>query len=591
MSSYLRSEAAAGGLSPTGPSRALEAAERQSESASTAGQQEQGEANTNFFRLFVSFVPCTFNEADLLPTFAPWGVVHNIAVLRDKVTKAHLGRAFVTYRTREEADRAIANVCGRVRLLGAVVPLQVKYAKSFKYVAPSPGSETNRMLFFNKAPLNVTELDVSSLFSLFGDVEKVVLFQDKQGQGRGAGLVTMVSRQDAIIALNELNGRHMMLGSTGPLSVAWGDLDFQKKKANAIRESKAERRSLFFSKVPGTISVQLVRDKFAEYGMVHDVSFFSGGDRSKNGTPLMLGVVVMDTEAQAIAAKEALNETITWPGCHVPMRVAMVRSGLHKGSGKSTSGSSVCSKESTSGTTRSSGSQKSFSRGTVSSLSQSRALANASMGGASSSGPFAGSMAAAAAAVAASVHQQWGQAILNPQSTGWPFMVPYSGGVPGVMQTYCPALYMLQHSNPATMLPSSNELAGCSSVGGSTMLYVPSGIMPGYSPTMVGKVSTTPSACPMAATACAGGIETPSTVYDFDSASDGSAVDCNFSSAANMLATYPGLAELASVLASSSVASASPALTNCQSGSISCSGSSGPSGIASPRSPEKGDGC
>ena len=43
-------------------------------------------------KLFVGQVPKTFDEKDLRPYLEPYGVIHELLILRDKITHTHKGR-------------------------------------------------------------------------------------------------------------------------------------------------------------------------------------------------------------------------------------------------------------------------------------------------------------------------------------------------------------------------------------------------------------------------------------------------------------------------------------------------------------------
>lgn len=92
--------------------------------------------------------------------------------------------------------------------------VKVRFARSYYYVDSGTGPANNRQLFFKSAPVHVTEADLRTVFGCFGIAEEVVLFRDSRtGAFRGSGLVTMRTREEAMRALGELNGRHYMLVS------------------------------------------------------------------------------------------------------------------------------------------------------------------------------------------------------------------------------------------------------------------------------------------------------------------------------------------------------------------------------------------
>jgi CUG-BP- and ETR3-like factor len=81
-------------------------------------------------KLFVGQVPKTFEEKDLRPYLEPYGAIHELSILRDKLTKLHKGCAFVTYVSKQSAERAQAGLHDKLLLPGMTRPLQVKPAGS-----------------------------------------------------------------------------------------------------------------------------------------------------------------------------------------------------------------------------------------------------------------------------------------------------------------------------------------------------------------------------------------------------------------------------------------------------------------------------
>jgi phosphoinositide-3-kinase regulatory subunit 4 len=225
------------------------------------------EQNAEFLhRLFVGWVPKHFTEKDLIPLFSQHGIVRDCIILKDKVTGQPRGAAFVSYGTREEAEAAIKALNNQqVHLPGALRPLevsqpvvclpcfnlgpqqveslhtplheecqgnkkvaavspvvhqlpciwaflQVRFAKNHQFVQASEGPADNRQLFFSNAPASMSEEDLTSLFSSYGTVEEINLFRErKTGGSKGSGFVTMVTRDQAVRAMEALGGVSMQV--------------------------------------------------------------------------------------------------------------------------------------------------------------------------------------------------------------------------------------------------------------------------------------------------------------------------------------------------------------------------------------------
>ncbi|KAL0371384.1 UNVERIFIED_CONTAM: RNA-binding protein BRN1 [Sesamum angustifolium] len=115
-------------------------------------------------KLFVGQVPKHMTESQLLAMFQEFALVDEVNIIKDKVTRASRGCCFVICPSKEEADKAV-NACHNKKTLpGASSPLQVKYADG----------ELERLehkLFIGMLPKNVSDAEVSTLFSQYGTIK------------------------------------------------------------------------------------------------------------------------------------------------------------------------------------------------------------------------------------------------------------------------------------------------------------------------------------------------------------------------------------------------------------------------------------
>lgn len=104
-------------------------ASRKPAAASLAPAEADAEAEDaeGEHKLFVGQVPRTAREADLLPLFQPFGLLTRLYCLKDKRFGSNQGCAFVVYKTRSAAERAIAFHHGRT-FLRHDRPLIVRFA-------------------------------------------------------------------------------------------------------------------------------------------------------------------------------------------------------------------------------------------------------------------------------------------------------------------------------------------------------------------------------------------------------------------------------------------------------------------------------
>ncbi|KAI5633903.1 RNA recognition motif domain-containing protein [Phthorimaea operculella] len=84
----------------------------------------------DYIKMFVGQVPRSMDENDLRQMFEEFGRVHQINVLRDKITGASKGCCFVTFFTRKAALKAQDALHNIKTLTGMHHPIQMKPADS-----------------------------------------------------------------------------------------------------------------------------------------------------------------------------------------------------------------------------------------------------------------------------------------------------------------------------------------------------------------------------------------------------------------------------------------------------------------------------
>ncbi|KAH7577457.1 hypothetical protein ACOSP7_001638 [Xanthoceras sorbifolium] len=192
-------------------------------------------------KLFVGQVPKHMTEAQLLAMFKEFALVDEVNIIKDKNTRVSRGCCFVICPSRQEADKAV-NACHNKKTLpGASSPLQVKYADG----------ELERLehkLFVGMLPKNVSEAEVSALFSKYGTIKDLQILRGSQQTSKGCAFLKYETKDQALAALEAINGKHKMEGSSVPLVVKWADTE---KERQARRAQKAQSQA---SNVPNSES-------------------------------------------------------------------------------------------------------------------------------------------------------------------------------------------------------------------------------------------------------------------------------------------------------------------------------------------------
>nr|TKS14115.1 RNA-binding family protein [Populus alba] len=187
-------------------------------------------SNEESVKLFVGQVPKNMTEAELLAMFKDFALVDEVNIIKDKTTRASRGCCFLICPSRQEADKAV-NACHNKKTLpGASSPLQVKYADG----------ELERLehkLFVGMLPKNVSEAEVSDLFSNYGTIKDLQILRGSQQTSKSCAFLKYETKEQALAALEDINGKHKMEGSSVPLVVKWADTE---KERQARRAQKAQ---------------------------------------------------------------------------------------------------------------------------------------------------------------------------------------------------------------------------------------------------------------------------------------------------------------------------------------------------------------
>ena len=175
-------------------------------------------------KLFVGQIPKTYQEDDVQRIFSSFGTIHDLSILKDKVTKVHRGCAFVTFTTKTEADAAISSLHGKQVLPGMNNSIQVKYADSEL-------ERQEHKLFVGMLPKSATEEQLRQIFSTYGQIDELTIIRRlNTNESKGYGFVRFSKRESAQNAVNCLNDSYQMDSSNTKLVVRFADTTREKEK-------------------------------------------------------------------------------------------------------------------------------------------------------------------------------------------------------------------------------------------------------------------------------------------------------------------------------------------------------------------------
>ncbi|KAJ6941066.1 CUGBP Elav-like family member 6 [Populus alba x Populus x berolinensis] len=96
-------------------------------------------------------------------------------------------------------------------------------------------------LFVGMLPKNVSEAELSDLFSKYGIIKDLQILRGSQQTSKGCAFLKYETKEQAHAALEDINGKHKMEGSSVPLVVKWADTE---KERQARRAQKAQSQAM-----------------------------------------------------------------------------------------------------------------------------------------------------------------------------------------------------------------------------------------------------------------------------------------------------------------------------------------------------------
>nr|XP_040569618.1 CUGBP Elav-like family member 1 isoform X4 [Lepeophtheirus salmonis] len=178
--------------------------------------------DANAIKMFVGQVPRSMNENDLKNMFEEFGPVHQINVLRDKVTGQSKGCCFVTFYSRKSALDA-QNALHNIKTLdGMHHPIQMKPADT--------ENRNERKLFIGMVSKKYNEEDIKNMFKSYGTIEECTVLRDTSGISKGCAFVTFSNRPCALTAIKAMHHSTTMEGCSSPLVVKFADTQKEKEQ-------------------------------------------------------------------------------------------------------------------------------------------------------------------------------------------------------------------------------------------------------------------------------------------------------------------------------------------------------------------------
>lgn len=161
--------------------------------------------------VFAYNLPIKATERDIRDFFSKAGTVRDVRLIHDKYSRKSKGFGYVEMDT-------IRSVSEAIQLSGTKLmdkPVMVQASQSEKNAVPSPTAAVGpshagpTQLFISSLHVNITEDDLETIFTEFGEVDRITLARDETGHSKGYAYVKYKNGDAAKRALVQVNGQEL----------------------------------------------------------------------------------------------------------------------------------------------------------------------------------------------------------------------------------------------------------------------------------------------------------------------------------------------------------------------------------------------
>ncbi|KAF2199373.1 splicing factor, CC1-like protein [Delitschia confertaspora ATCC 74209] len=187
--------------------------------------------------VFVQQLAARLRTRELEHFFTKIGPVKEAQIVKDRVSGRSKGVGYVEFKDEESVVKAL-ELTGQ-KLLGIPIIVQLTEAEKNRQARVTEGANGNtngvpfHRLYVGNIHFSITEDDLKSIFSPFGELEFIQLQREEGGRSKGYGFVQFVNSEDAKAALEQLNGFEI---ANRPIRVGLGNDKFTPEStANLLR--------------------------------------------------------------------------------------------------------------------------------------------------------------------------------------------------------------------------------------------------------------------------------------------------------------------------------------------------------------------
>lgn len=235
--------------------------------------------------LYIGNLEKTVNEEKLMNEFSSFGKILGCKVMRDTYTGYSRGFGFVTFELKENAEKA-------QKMLNYKLLNNQEMRINFKRDKNSFNQEANVFVKNLKAE---SSKDLEDLMKKYGNVLSCIIKKNYKGESLGFGYVQFEKVDEAIKAVEELNGKK-----------CFGDV-ISLERFIPQKYKNSDKCTIYVRNFPNSWSEEqvkvFIKEKFLCYGMVSSNIM----KKDKNGTTNFFGYLNFDNSENAAKAIKEMN--------------------------------------------------------------------------------------------------------------------------------------------------------------------------------------------------------------------------------------------------------------------------------------------
>ncbi|XP_073506764.1 polyadenylate-binding protein 1-like [Phyllobates terribilis] len=232
-------------------------------------------------RVFIKNMDTAIDNKALYEAFSTFGKILSVKVMGDKK-----GAGFVHFESQEAAEKAIETMNGEL-LNDHIISVGHFKSRSKREVTSSArASEEFTNIYIKNLAEDVDDEYLKQLFDRYGPMVSVKVMINEFGKSKGFGFVNFERHEDALKAVEEMNGKDMngrviYVGRAQKKVERQFELKRKFEQLKRDRITQSQGANLYVKNLDHSIDDERLRKEFSPYGTVTSAKVMMEGGHSK----------------------------------------------------------------------------------------------------------------------------------------------------------------------------------------------------------------------------------------------------------------------------------------------------------------------